>query len=298
MSRYLTPSRVALLSLIRLYSDGLVPSSACIPILSFVISNILPIRLNAKEGGETRPLDDSIINIEKLQEATCIHHSAIPGRTIWDLLLKNLWGINSLDALHTFFDDLQLLLEPADGSSGQYDGDNSTRPKRMLLSRNSPFGAFVRRSQLEFTRLQFHDGTNLWKRFIVYRGPTLAFWKRRNPAVGSHSFDCNLRQLPGNADGRLTGLIYGDLSHSIPNHASYSTDDMERLIDHQVNRMQQIGVRIPHTVLSQIKIMAESGSVVPEVSYYMQFLEAWKAGDYPSSFDNLHRYFEDRKSVV
>lgn len=240
MSRYLTPSRVALLALIRLYSDGLIPSSASIPILAFVISYILPLRLKSGQHEDIIPLDAFTVSIEKLQEATVIHHSAIPGRTVWDLLLKDLWGISSLDALHAFFDDLPLLLERSiDGSSGQQDEVDSTRPKRMLLSRNSPFGAFVRRSQLEFTRLQFHDGTNLWKKFIVYRGPTLAFWKRRNPGAGSHSFDCNLQHYPVDADGRLVGVVYGDLSHNIRQNANHSTDDMERLLDHQVDRMQR-----------------------------------------------------------
>lgn len=240
MSRYLTPSRVALLSLIALYGDGLVSSSASIPILSFVTSNILPIHLKPGKGEDNDPLDDCTLSIDKLQEATVTHRSAIPGRTVWDLLLKNLWAINSLDALHTFFDDLQLLLEnPINGSSDQQNEGSSSQPKCMLLSRNSPFGTFVRRSRLEFTRLQFHDGTNLWKRFIVYRGPTLTFWKRRNPTVGFYSFDCNLRQDPMNAGAKLTGLIYGNLSHNFPENASYSTDDMERLIDHQVDRMQR-----------------------------------------------------------
>ncbi|KAL9014863.1 MAG: hypothetical protein Q9173_000500 [Seirophora scorigena] len=38
--------------------------------------------------------------------------------------------------------------------------------------------------------------------------------------------------------------------------------------------------------------MAKPGTTIPIVTYYMRFLEAWKAGDYSSSFDNLHRYFD------
>ncbi|KAL8722249.1 MAG: hypothetical protein Q9225_001236 [Loekoesia sp. 1 TL-2023] len=308
MSRYLTPSRIALLALITLYSDGLVPSSATISILSFVISYILPVLSKARE--DSIPLDDFTISIEKLQETTITHTSAIPGRTVWDLLLKNLWAISSLDALHAFFDDLPFLLEkPIEESSSETDELVSTRSKRMLLSRNSPLGAFVRRSQLEFTRLQFHDGTSLWKSFIAYRDPTLVFWKRRNPTAGLNSFDSNLQQDLSDADEKLVGLVYGDISDKIFKNANNSTEDTERLLDHQIDRMQRgllrpvikdpklkqftgIGIRIPHAVQSQLRAMVRPGSAVPDVLYYMQFLEAWKAGDYPSSFENLHRYFD------
>lgn len=290
MSRYLTPSRIALLALITLYSDGLVPSSATIPILSFAVSYILPVHSKAKQREDSIPLDDFTISIEKLQEKTITHTSAIPGRTVWDLLLKNLWAISSLDALHAFFDDLPFLLEkPTEESTSETEELVSIRSKRMLLSRNSPLGAFVRRSRLEFTRLQFHDGTSLWKSFIAYRGPTLVFWKRRNLTAGSNSFDSNLQQDPTNADGELVGLVYGDLSDKIFKNANNSTDDTERLLDHQIDRMQRgfarpvvndpklkwstgIGIRIPHAVQSQLRAMARPGSAVPDVLYYMQYV--------------------------
>ena len=38
--------------------------------------------------------------------------------------------------------------------------------------------------------------------------------------------------------------------------------------------------------------MIESNVTVPSLSHYAKFLDAWRAGDYPSSFDNLHRYFD------
>ncbi|KAL8839070.1 MAG: hypothetical protein Q9170_001906 [Blastenia crenularia] len=273
MSRYLTPGRIALLALITLYSDGLVPSSATVPVLSFTISYLLPVHSRSDQREDDIPLDDFPITIEKLQEATILHISAIPGRTVWDLLLNNMWAINSLDALHAFFDALPSLLEkPIEESLIEPDELDPGPQGRMLLSRNSPLGAFVRRSQLEFTRLQFHDGNSLWKSFIVYRDPTSASWKRRNAAAGLNSFDSNLQHDRTNADGALLGLVYGDLSDNITKNSNNSTDDMEKLLDYQVTRMQQIGVRIPHAVQSQLRRMAKPGSVVPDVLYYMHWL--------------------------
>ncbi|KAI4248441.1 MAG: hypothetical protein L6R40_001001 [Gallowayella cf. fulva] len=273
MSRYLTPSKIGLLALIRLYSDGVVPSSATIRTLSFLVSYLLPVRTHNSGQDESIAQHGFTISIDKLQNATISLTSAIPGRTVWDLLLKQLWAINSLHALHAFFNELPLLLEkPLDEGAGETEDLEHRRPKHILFSRNSPLGAFVRRSQLEFTRLQFHDATSLWKSLIIYRSSTLAVWQRRNPAAGLHSFDSVLQADSINADGTLSRLIYGDLSN-----------DEDR---------DGPGNRIPHAMQSQLRSMAKSGLRIPSVSSYVQFLDAWKSGDYPSSFDSLHRYFD------
>ncbi|KAL8922205.1 MAG: hypothetical protein Q9172_003666 [Xanthocarpia lactea] len=164
----------------------------------------------------------------------------------------------------------------------------------MLLSRNSPLGAFVRRSQLEFTRLQFHDGTSLWKSLIVYRRPTLPAWNRRNPGAGPLSFDTNLQAESFDTHGTLLDLIYGGLSSKtgLLKDGNTSTDDMEKLLDYQVSRMQRPGNRVPQAMQSQLRAMVRSGLTIPSVASYVQFLDAWKSGDYPSSFDSLHRYFD------
>lgn len=245
MSRYLTPSKIGLLALIRLYSDGVVPSSATIRTLSFLVSYLLPVRTHNSGQDESIAQHGFTISIDKLQNATISLTSAIPGRTVWDLLLKQLWAINSLHALHAFFNELPLLLEkPLDEGAGETEDLEHRRPKHILFSRNSPLGAFVRRSQLEFTRLQFHDATSLWKSLIIYRSSTLAVWQRRNPAAGLHSFDSVLQADSINADGTLSRLIYGDLSNDedrdgMPQDGN-STDDMEKLLDYQISRMQRM----------------------------------------------------------
>jgi anaphase-promoting complex subunit 5 len=38
--------------------------------------------------------------------------------------------------------------------------------------------------------------------------------------------------------------------------------------------------------------MSNSGVTVPSLGYYLNFLDSWRAGDYASAFDNLHRYFD------
>lgn len=41
-----------------------------------------------------------------------------------------------------------------------------------------------------------------------------------------------------------------------------------------------------------IQDMLQSSATAPRQAHLVQFFDAWKAGDYTSAFDNLHRYFD------
>ncbi|TVY60709.1 Anaphase-promoting complex subunit [Lachnellula suecica] len=56
--------------------------------------------------------------------------------------------------------------------------------------------------------------------------------------------------------------------------------------------MQKFGNRIPYEVKDKFQSILRDGILVPSLSHYQNFLDAWRAGDYPTSFDNLHRYFD------
>ena len=241
MSRYLTPSKVGLLALISLYTESVVPSAATIPVLSFLISQVLPVNSVTSRNDDLLRSRDISLTLDDFQKATINHISGIPGRTVWDLLLNKLWKINSFDALHVFFDTLSLLLQktPEQLQNEAEDGaDTDSNPNRMLLSRTSPLGAFVRRAQLEFTRLQFHDGLTLWKSFVAYRAPSLPQWKKRNQTAGNTSFDVNLQQDRLDLGDRLTEVAYGELRTEASQVAGVSTEDVEKLLEYQVDQMQ------------------------------------------------------------
>ena len=243
MSRYLTPSKIGLLALIALYTEFVVPSAATIPILSFLVSRVLPINSSASGNEAALRPRDSTLAIDEFQKATIGYVSGIPGRTIWDLLLNKLWKLNSFDALHVFFDSLSSLLQqtPEEQQKEAEDGvDQVLNANHMLISRTSPLGVFVRRAQLEFTRLQFHDGVTLWKGFVAYRTPSLAQWKRRNQTAGDTSFDVNLQEDHLGLGDRLTEVIYGELGAEGQQGSNVSTEDVEKLLEYQVDHMQSM----------------------------------------------------------
>lgn len=133
-----------------------------------------------------------ILSIEEIQAATGSHPSAVVGRTIYDLLLKRLWELNSFDALHTFFTDiLACITDPEERGKTR----DRTHGDKCVLSRTSILGCFVRRASLEFNRLQFNDAVALWKSFVKFREPTLGKYKQRNIGAGPTSFDINLKGM-------------------------------------------------------------------------------------------------------
>lgn len=242
MSRYLTPPKIGFLALISLYTESVVPSAATIPVLSFLITHVLPTISTANEKISNE--EGSTISFEVFQKVTAPLSSGIPGRTVWDLLLHRLWKINSLDGLHAFFDSLVHLLQKTSAEEEEEEqrlnaAGVDSNPNRIRLSRVSPLGAFVRRAEIEFTRLQFHDANTIWKDFVAYRAPTLAQWKKRNPSAGPASFDVNLQgDHPFMADA-VAGLVYDFGGEDVRKKPVVSTVDVEKLLDHQVERMQR-----------------------------------------------------------
>ncbi|KAL5041404.1 hypothetical protein BDW71DRAFT_168034 [Aspergillus fruticulosus] len=292
MSRYLTPSKVALLSLIYIYTEGVVPNSSAIHVLSFVVAYLSPLG-----AGEAPSCSDSwsaqySVSIEDLEKALKAHPSSIPGRSIWDLFLRKIWSIDSCDALELFFTEISTTLaKTREERIRERDAGLAPESSCMRLARCSPLGAFVRRAQLEFTRLQFHDSVKLWKGFVKYRLPTYRAWARRNPSNEQASVDINLLELGLDTSSHLAQVAYGNIEDD-EGDCYVSTKEVERLLEFQIGELQRFGGRVPEGLKAQLKRIIASGVTLPDLIHYLRFLDAWRAGDYPSSFDNLHRYFD------
>ncbi|KAJ5726400.1 uncharacterized protein N7483_007757 [Penicillium malachiteum] len=272
MTRYLTPWRISLLCLITVYTDGFVPNSSAVHVLSFLNAGLFPLDPADKQW-ETHYLP----SITELEEVLSCHESSVPGRTLWDLLLKKLWSLDSLDALEWFFSNHlptlltktreQLIQDREDGLAPETDG--------MRLSRSSPLGAF------------------LWSGFVNYRLPTYHVYARRNPSNGQNPIDINLSTQGLDPTSPLSRVTYSNFfDNNEEDGGIVSLKDAERLVEFQVGELQRLGGRVPDEMRTQLKRIMTSESSVPVLMYYLEFLDAWRAGDYTSAFDNLHRYFD------
>lgn len=235
MARYLSPSKVALLALVAIYTEGVVPNSATIPILSFLVTHLLNedstrTEASGNESAHVVPISEFEKSLSKVQ-------SAFPGRTIWDLFLKKIWMLDCSDALDTFITNIKSVLVRTKEEADR-EGEEESDPNRMRLSRTSPLGAFVRRAHLEYTRLQIHDAIKLWENFIAYRLPTQQVWEKRNPSEVRNAIDVNLTALNLDSSSKLAQVVYRNLGEQDYDEGGFSTFDVERLLEFQVSEMQ------------------------------------------------------------
>ncbi|CZT04911.1 related to anaphase-promoting complex subunit 5 [Rhynchosporium graminicola] len=301
MTRFLTPAKIGLLALIELYTDASVLSSSTIPILSFIFNQLLPSAYKSHprvpNSSQTLPF---ILDLKSFETLLTSHPAAIelPGRSLWDLFLRKLWAINSLDELHEFFVKRGNLLARSRDEIKK-DGEMGIPPPSddmILLSRTSPFGSFIRRSKVEYERLRFSDSLSLWVAFVDWREESRTYWARRTGGLGRWAGDKALagahEQLGLEATEMLEHITYGAMSMENSDQGGTSTDDVEKLLEFQVEQMQKLGSRIPDDLKERFKGILEKNIIIPSLSHYLNFLDAWRAGDYPTSFDNLHRYFD------
>lgn len=244
MTRYLTPSKIGLLVLIELYTDGIVSTSSTISILSFILAQLLPSSSVKQYGRASATPQYPVLDLE-IFEILLKSHSAgggHPGRTLWDHFLAKLWKIDSLDALHEFFARLNNLLAKS-REDIKKDGEMGIPPPSgdmILLSRISPFGSFLRKAKIEFERLKFGDVLQLWTSFMRWRQPSKAYWARRGRGVGNWAGDKVLAEGEEewglDETETLAHIAYGGLEEDAS--GSVSTDDVEKLLEFHVEQMQ------------------------------------------------------------
>lgn len=237
MIRFLTPSKIGLLVLIVLYTEEVVPNDAIIPILSFITSHLIPQPISESEG--RKQSSNPAISLVDFENVTKGHKSIMPGRTLHDAFLQKLWSINSLHLIHEFFRDLSNILTKTRHQLHQEQPVEDSPKAKILLSRVSPIGVFVRRSQLEFVRLQFDDSVKLWVAFAKFREASKLLWKKKRPSATS-TIDSNLVELSLGLNDDLVTIIYPTLNDGSTYEAELSTEEMERLLEFQLERLQRM----------------------------------------------------------
>ena len=293
MSRYLTPSKIALLALTSVYGEGLIPTSEITGILSFLISQLLPDPLHPLTLPDSDDAND-VTPIAELEKALSGKQSIIIGRKVWDVFLKKLWALDCAASLDSFFSNMIQILAPsrAEIVKAREVGEEINTGIGKIL-RSSPLGAFIRRAHLEHARLQFHDAIALWQTFLAYRLPTKRAWEKRNPSDGRNTLDINLSEMHIDGSHLVAQIAYGELSEGNTDiMRGFSSHDKERLMEFQVSELQRLGGRLPSQMSNKLKQMSQHSGSMPHLGHYLKFLDSWRMGDYHSAFDNLYRYFD------
>jgi anaphase-promoting complex subunit 5 len=231
--RYLTASKISLLILVKLYCTVGVPSSATIPVLSFILSHSFPTTPSAARAPRSAKQHDVAFSIRAFEDVLQKHASSMPGRSLLDVFLKHVWEMNSFDALFDLFDSLgELLARP------QEDAPQDEPAGRVCLSQTSPLGALIRRARVEFVRLPFDDAIRLWTAFVAYRAPS-AHWSKRLAGLASSGVDIVAADMGLKPGDSLYESAYGRLSNEEIEEHAMSLDDLDRLLEFQLDRLQR-----------------------------------------------------------
>lgn len=235
MARYLNPPKICILVLITLYCDDYVPKDAAIPILSFIVASVH--RADSSKSNASLPWSSSmtIVDLEKI--LSC-HHSKVTGRTLFQAFLNRLWSIDCLHALHEFFAELSTYLRTTQHDGRKMPDADQKDSTRTLLSLVSPMGVFVRKSQVEFTRLQFDDSVKLWTALVRFRRPVESVWRRMHPSAPSDIPDVNILTVDEHFRSHLLDAVYGSIPEDDTERDTLSADEVERMLEFQLERLQ------------------------------------------------------------
>lgn len=162
-----------------------------------------------------RPKDTSTFHTDlaRIRDLTVNEPSTVVGRTIFDLLLMELWYISSCDALASFFSDARHYLQDSRKPTSSW--TRFGRGKRRLLTQSSILGSFIRRAHLEYQKLQFHESHSLWCAFVRFREPTLSLWRKRKLGAWPTCFDANLKEFGiYDVNQDLVRRVYGSIHAS------------------------------------------------------------------------------------
>lgn len=100
MSRYLSPAKICLVILIDLYRANEAPPSNGINLLSFISSHILR-RHADTPSSDSKP--HSIRSLKDFESLLVPITSNFPGRSLYDVFLRHLWQLQSIEQLEDVF---------------------------------------------------------------------------------------------------------------------------------------------------------------------------------------------------
>lgn len=299
MPRYLTAPKICLLLLAEIYLADAIPSKDKLDLLAFIASQTTPSSVDQDECDLELSTSTLFLtrDISAFAEKLGPCQSAVPGRSLYDIFLQRLWTLDGLDSLYFLFEQLNRLVATPPSS-----GETGTVGK---VSRASPLGLYIRRCSVEFTRLQFADAQSLWVELNRYRASSFPTWAERNPE-SVRERQRRLDIIDHVASDATAGAVEG-ADHI--GRVFASTDDVSKLLNLSINHLQNTGGRVPPTVRSRLKewfeLQAEapddsstSAATLPKAAsneplqHFLAFFEHWRAGQYTSALESLHRYFD------
>ena len=107
MLRYLSPAKICLVVLVEIYRTNEVRPSDNIALLSFIAAQIIPRSAEASHNNAPSPRRGQ--TLDDFQQLLAPITSQFPGRSLYDVFLRSLWSLESLEDLEQIFHTVRAL---------------------------------------------------------------------------------------------------------------------------------------------------------------------------------------------
>lgn len=314
VSSIISPVKIPILILIKIYCSGKLPANLSPPVLSLLVKLIE----NPHELIETKNTDSMYKSLEEVLELISYSINLYskqrnqikkigllknPNQATTDetddqtknnlenenitvlkrYVLHEIWKMKSLDSLHDFFTALRkfLIIHPKDK-------ERMNKGKiSKVLTPTSFLGSFINTILLGFKALNFDELVVLWGSFSIYRESTRA----QSTSLGISVPDKDSATDSENFIQRLMVENSGVLGNNTKIEL-ISKLDLSELLEYQLVMLEKFGESVPESIQNVLNLMAQNHYPTTPSSYYIEFLKNWKMSDYDASFDSLHKYFD------
>lgn len=273
MARYLTPAKICTLFVVESYLHLRKDPDVDAKLLDLITKHLVDgstAEANSVPSGKLvlgPPADAS-----KFAAPLASIPSNIPGRTYYDIFVQTAWMVADLDQLHQLFDRVYAILTPEN-------------PEDRKVTPASPIGHFIRRCNVEWTRLRFSDSLALLNAYKTYIAPTWDSWARTQPEA-ARAYASN-----ENTEDSVPGAKSTASSAAAP---LVSNDEIDVALSISIQSLQKRGARVPIELKGKLRLWLSQrqGSDTLNLHHFMDFFEAWRAGQYTLALEELHRYFD------
>lgn len=311
LTGYLTPYKIAVLHLIMMYCDGLIPMSFRVAVMKSVL-NFIDCVQGVEEFKKSQTIDGNLTTLKaELSEIP----SSYGSNDLYSSLLIRLWKLRSLDDLHSFFQHIGDYLgssssgdqgtnnnnddddhhdgHAADGIEVGIEGTTSFFQSRNMEGRggmrkvkpSSILGSFLRKCYLSFDQLSFDQVAGIWQAFQNFRLSSKVDWQAMEREIDEDG---------GEVEDDHMQMLVGVEQAVIPRTEKVfiSSENLDDMLEYQAERLEKHSSVLPEKMRQLLENLIAANQSLPSSAHFVRYLDACKNLDYERAFEHLHRFYD------
>lgn len=276
--RFLTAYKIAVLTICKTYCLGIVPDDikmkVMLPVLRFI---------DGDASSFKGILDSDIYQIKELVGSV---PTTMPDCTLYQVVLKSLWELDSPNELQNFFLDVEKHMEsPATELGRRYFESQDKEESKFLVSDGSIMDQFFRKCVLAFLNLSFDGVIDLWMRLRAMLEPSRGEWD-------SFNMEDDMVEISPLAHLAEQALAPRVQRYDCMDIKNIGVENIDALLEHCNHQMVKYGMTVDKRVLNLLHRLVRCDVGCPPDTYSVLYLDACQKRDQTQAIEHLHRYFD------